>query len=814
MRGSALAALAATLALVPASVFAHPFTLNDYFGLEAVGQVAISPDERRLVFERQGPIRSAPSFEHDYFNRMLRSELFLAETPSGEVRRLLPAAEGAGHLIGSWSPEGSRLLVYRLQGRRFSAGVVDPERGEAVWLDGTPELAGWGRAAAWLGEGGLLLLQRPDGDPPFLLSAWEAGDRLTRQWASTAEGREPSRTRIGSGAFQDLTPAPAALQLVRFDLKTGRSASLAEGAFYDMEASPDGRFVALAAFGETLPVDPAVPFLQGQYPQRRVLTIVDLQTGDTWSPDPDADLAPGLLAWSPAGGRLLVWTRRTGEDWSDARLEVIDPSARTRQGLDLGDWRPTVIQSPLRTPMAAADWLGDTPVVWAHRTGERNDWIRVDPDGPVPLTSDLAAPSANLAAIDAAHLVMKSGQDLWRIGADGAAVWLGETTPQAFSAFGHLVSEGQRFQYNHAPRRDWILAAKEGVWSRVRIRTGERFGPPLPPEGRVSAASEGVAARTVTDDRARTTLVLGYNAVLIRTNAHLGEVEFAVRHEVRHPTPAGGQTSSWLYTPAVPGAEPPPLIVIPYPGAALRGPDSSAEPGSEDIAANVQLMTAAGFAVLVPSLPRSHYPEDPSADLAREILVIVDAAGTVAPFDAQKIALWGHSFGGHAVLSAAVESPRFSAVVALNGAYELISAWGEFSPNASVLPERGLSIRSRAGWVETGQGRMGAPPWAATDRYLRNSPALAADRITAPMLLIHGDRDFINPGQAEAVFSALYRQNKDAVLLTYRGEGHILASPANIADMYGFAFAWLRTVLDREPGRTRPVSGSSSQRGS
>ncbi len=53
MRGSGLAAVAAMLAFVTTSAFAHPFTLDDYFRLEAVGQVAVAPDDRRLVFERQ-----------------------------------------------------------------------------------------------------------------------------------------------------------------------------------------------------------------------------------------------------------------------------------------------------------------------------------------------------------------------------------------------------------------------------------------------------------------------------------------------------------------------------------------------------------------------------------------------------------------------------------------------------------------------------------------------------------------------------------------------------------------------------------------
>ncbi len=59
------------------------------------------------------------------------------------------------------------------------------------------------------------------------------------------------------------------------------------------------------------------------------------------------------------------------------------------------------------------------------------------------------------------------------------------------------------------------------------------------------------------------------------------------------------------------------------------------------------------------------------------------------------------------------------------------------------------------------------------------------------------DRDYVPPGQAEELFSALYRQQKDVVLVTYRGEGHVLSSPANIRDFYDTVWAWLDEVLQR-----------------
>ena len=54
--------------------------------------------------------------------------------------------------------------------------------------------------------------------------------------------------------------------------------------------------------------------------------------------------------------------------------------------------------------------------------------------------------------------------------------------------------------------------------------------------------------------------------------------------------------------------------------------------------------------------------------------------------------------------------------------------------------------------------------------------------------------------QGEEMFSALYRQGKDAQLMTFWGEGHVISSPANIRRLYGAAFDWLDAALACRPG--------------
>ncbi len=95
------------------------------------------------------------------------------------------------------------------------------------------------------------------------------------------------------------------------------------------------------------------------------------------------------------------------------------------------------------------------------------------------------------------------------------------------------------------------------------------------------------------------------------------------------------------------------------------------------------------------------------------------------------------------------------------------------------------------GWSQV-RRHLELRPWDDPQRYLRNSPLLNVKSIDAPVMLIHGDLDSTVPfTQAEEMFTALYRLNKEAVFVRYWGEGHRLAaSPANVRDFYDRVFAW------------------------
>ena len=123
-----------------------------------------------------------------------------------------------------------------------------------------------------------------------------------------------------------------------------------------------------------------------------------------------------------------------------------------------------------------------------------------------------------------------------------------------------------------------------------------------------------------------------------------------------------------------------------------------------------------------------------------------------------------------------------------------------FAEVAAGMAEAKLSF------VASAQGGLGGPPWQDVDAYRQTSPYLRADRVTAPLLLLTADLDFVAPTQAEQMFSALSRSGKTARLVTFWGEHHHAWSPANIRERYRLILDWLDQTLP-DPDVTVPASG-------
>ena len=285
---------------------------------------------------------------------------------------------------------------------------------------------------------------------------------------------------------------------------------------------------------------------------------------------------------------------------------------------------------------------------------------------------------------------------------------------------------------------------------------------------------------------------------IVETNAWLGDVAEGEIRRVDYRGVAGDELRGWLILPVdhAPGTRHP-LIVAVYPGFVFHG---HAPPTMLSIAGhhanNPQLLAARGYAVLLPSMPLSPAgePSDPYLDLANGVLPAVDAAIEMGIADPDRVGLMGHSYGGYGTYALITQTQRFRAAVALAGIADLVSLYGQFDARFRYDGDAHEHMVQMT-LAETGQLRMGGPPWQDAERYVRNSPLFAAGDVQTPLLIIQGDMDYVPLQQGEQFFSALYRQGKRARFVRYWGEGHVLQSPANIQDMWQRIFGWFDEFL-------------------
>ena len=782
-------------------------SLDDVLAMETFGAAALSPDGAWAVYERRRPYDTAPRFDRAHRSGWAISDLMIARTDDGQPERLLPPDPGAGLLLGPWSPDSRRLVVYRLRGDRLEVGIVEVADRSVVWTGLTPDLVN-AVSISWLDGDRIALTIRPDGDLPWVLRFDGTGQaEMDRRWERTVAGREPSRSRIETRNGLTTTDAAApGLRLVVLDLRTGDRRVLAEGAIRDFAVSPGSDRIAVLTSAERAAKDPSGVVIQSAVQTRSRLSLIDVAGGEVVTAARSLDVAPHLLRWSPAGDAVLVWARRDGQSWSDARLISVGVGGG-RRTFDTGDLLPLEAGGNVdELRVVQADWLAQDAVILARRPGsDRRDWWRVGSGEPVALTADLVAPPGRLSAAFGGEVFAFADGRLWAFGGPSGA--------RALTPAGGSLSEGQTYTFmtaarvraNEAPRRTWI-AARSPTATEI-LRDGANLGATSTQacdgtlQGRSVVES---AVLTVCLDEGVETMALaapGVDRMLDRVNEGLMKVRFPQARAIPHRDPFGRETTSYLFLP--PGLEPEQvkgLVVMVYPGVVDNGRYVEATQLGV-LGPSAQLLASEGYAVLSAALPN----EDESAratmfdDFARGAELAVDAALAAEPaLPGDRTAVLGHSFGGYAALAISTRSTRFRSVIAWAAPADPAGHWGELGSHVRVWPEYAATLDKAMGNVEVGQAMMGGPPWSDIQGYVAASPFMLADRITAPILLITADRDYVTMTNSERMLSAMHRQGKWARLVTYWGETHSNASPANVRDVYREMFDWLDRTLGPE----------------
>ena len=786
----------------------RPATLDDVLAMQTFGTASLSPDDRWLVYERQGAYDGAPRYDLGVRSGWAATSLYRVSTAGGMAEPLLSASGGAAYLLGPWSPDARRLVVFRLEGDRFEVGVVSMDGGIVHWTGLTPDWSPTGLSVGWLGSDRLALTVRKDGRLPLRLRFDATGlDVLSDRWETTRVGQAASRLRVDTsdGAMMIDEPLPAKAVVVLaapFD----RPRTVFEGATRDIEPSPDGRWLAMLVSGEPTSQTWEERAVQSAVLRRTRLSFIEVATGAMVTPLPDIDVAPHLLRWSENSRRVLVWRRTAGSSWRDGALSVIGPTDATiYDTAGLEPWAAGAQADELRP--VRADWLAGEPILYASGADGRFDWWSLGAAGPINLTRRLTTASSAISGLTRREVMLFGDDALWAIDAQGRQRRLTSSRTKVRSGQQSNPMETLRTRVNDAPRRAWALAAAGEQLQIIERGDGPVWEAIAPCDGqRKVLAARRTRLAWLCVDRGVETLRLatptGVRAVE-QLNAQFADLALSIGRPVNHRDRLGRPVRSLLFLPPDRSArEVRGVIVLVYPG----GQDDGQSDGSTlHMGLRPQLLTMGGYAVLSAALP-GQKDSEPGAfldDVATGVEGAVDAMLNVEPgLDRRRIAIAGHSFGGYAALATATRATRYGAYVAWAAPTDPASRWGEPSPGGWLFPQERLNFGEAAGGVERGQNALGDPPWRAPESYQAASLAQQAETIDAPVLLITSDRDYVPATQAQRMFAALHRLGKPARLLTYWGEGHDNASPGNIRDVYAQIFAFLDASFSGEPERS------------
>ncbi|WP_075186675.1 alpha/beta hydrolase family protein [Teredinibacter haidensis] len=135
--------------------------------------------------------------------------------------------------------------------------------------------------------------------------------------------------------------------------------------------------------------------------------------------------------------------------------------------------------------------------------------------------------------------------------------------------------------------------------------------------------------------------------------------------------------------------------------------------------------------------------------------------------DPERICIVGGSYGGYAALSGAAFTPDlYKCVVSLNGVSDL--------PKMLDMEKRDLGNDH---WVVSYWERAMARGDVKKERLKTVSPVYSAESFSAPVLLIHGDRDTVVPiDQSKRMRSKLKKAGKQVEFIKLKGEGHHIDS--------------------------------------
>jgi dipeptidyl aminopeptidase/acylaminoacyl peptidase len=490
------------------------------------------------------------------------------------------------------------------------------------------------------------------------------------------------------------------------------------------------------------------------------------------------------MAWSLDGSRIAVMIGQPTDDLDTSQIAVVDVATGKSE-----------VVAGQRSHDTGATWLADGSLVFVTDADGWFQVVRRSPDGRdrIVLTDgerEHGEPSGSYGYVPlpspdgnrVVHIEVHDGlvDLIVRSLGDGAPPKRGRGRPPKTPRTVTAATKAQRISpWDGVWRAVGWLA--DGAWiaaiGESETRPQDLWLLPVP-----GVAPDGARPRQVTDSRP---------AVLAAT---LGPGRVPAGERVAFKARDGLRVEGTLWRPTVAtgkrGGKRVPTIVYPHGGPTWQSYRSFqpfklllAREGFAFLDVDFRGSTGYGRA-----FRRANHDEWGHADVHD----LIDAGRWARdqPWSDGRLAIFGGSYGGYMVLCALVEEPAmFAAGVDLYGDSEIAESFrhGDRPGRLDLLK------------------MMGTPDDPArTELFRRGSPVYRAERIEAPLLILHGRKDKrVVPLMTERMVEALEIEGKIHEVHWYDDEGHGWERRENRRDAFERILRFLKThVLEEPPAET------------
>jgi len=141
--------------------------------------------------------------------------------------------------------------------------------------------------------------------------------------------------------------------------------------------------------------------------------------------------------------------------------------------------------------------------------------------------------------------------------------------------------------------------------------------------------------------------------------------------------------------------------------------------------------------------------------------------------DPERIGCIGASFGGFMTMLLQARSNLFATAIAHAGISSIASYWGE----------------GYWGYLYSAYATANSFPWNRKDLYISQSPLYNADKISTPLLLLHGSVDTnVPPGESTQLFTALKLLGREVEYIQILDQNHHIMT-------YNKRILWTKTII-------------------